>query len=418
MKSLEGFLNLRLLLLALPGAIAIGLYLNTFNVNWHWYAIALFCYGIFVFSFIVTIKFQTFRAFNRASLHLDAIKQEDFNQFAKSSFPEGKVKEFHQQLSELSNSLQARKSRYDQHTFLVYRLISELASPVLVFNAKQQLSFANDAFTQLFNQPWQVYRHALPERLGLTFKSNNWLLNNANGKWQIKHSQFVDNGETHLLLVFIDIESTLRENQLKAWQQIIRVLSHEIRNSLTPVSSMAETLAEKSLVERDKQILNVITDRCQHLQSFVDRYSTISKKIELKRSDVSIDYLSNLLHKLFTNKQVNINTHLKTIWVDISFFEQVLLNLTKNAFEANATKVDINIEEVDQHILVDVIDDGHGFKNLDNLFVPLYTTKPDGQGIGLSFCRNIIEQHDGVIELHNNPKKGVTAMITLPTKPL
>lgn len=415
MRSLESFLNLRILLLALPGAVFIWLYLKQLDLLWHWYAVALFCYLLFIAASLITIKFQVFRSYNRASLHLDAIKQEDFNQFAKSSFPEGKVKEFHQQLSQLSTTLQANKSRYDQHIFLVYKLISELTSPILVFNQKQQLTFANDAFHQLYNQPWQMQRHATPELLELSFQNNHWVFNKAVSKWQIKHSEFIDNEEQYLLLVFIDIESALRESQLKAWQQIIRVLSHEIRNSLTPVSSMAETLAEKSLVERDKQILSVITDRCAHLQSFVDRYSTISKKIELKRSHVSIDYLTNVLHKLFADHQLSINTSLKTIWVDISFFEQVLINLTKNAFEANAKIVNINIEEVDQHIIIEVVDDGHGFKNLDNLFVPLYTTKPEGQGIGLSFCRNIIEQHDGIIELHNNTKNGVTVMIILPT---
>ncbi|OKY26596.1 PAS domain-containing sensor histidine kinase [Thalassotalea sp. PP2-459] len=416
MRSLENFLTLRIVLLALPGAIFIWLYLNKLEVLWHWHAIALFCYILFIALLMVTIKFQVFRSYNRAALHLDAIKQEDFNQFAKSPFPEGKVKDFHQQLSQLSTTLQANKSRYDQHIFLVYKLISELTSPILVFNQKQQLTFANEAFHQLYDQPWQMQRLATPELLDLSFKGNHWVFNKAVSKWQIKHSEFIDNEEQYLLLVFIDIETALRENQLKAWQQIIRVLSHEIRNSLTPVSSMAETLAEKALVDRDKQILSVITDRCAHLQSFVDRYSTISKQIELKRNDVSIDYLTNLLHKFFEGKNVSLQSSLTTIWVDISFFEQVLINLTKNAFEANASTVNINIEEVDLHIIIEVADDGHGFNNLDNLFVPLYTTKPDGQGIGLSFCRNIIEQHDGIIELYNNTNKGVTVMIILPVK--
>jgi len=218
------------------------------------------------------------------------------------------------------------------------------------------------------------------------------------------------------LLVFVDIEPALREGQLHAWQQIIRVLSHEIRNSLTPVSSMAETLAEKCLIERDKKILNVITERCLHLQSFVDRYSTLSDKLNLNKQLISVKDLSSSLKSLFNQYPIEIDSTVDTIWADITLFEQVLINLIKNAKEAQASKVTINISEVEQHCIIEIIDDGHGFNNLDNLFVPLYSTKSGGQGIGLSFCRNVIEQHQGIIELENNENKGVTIMIILPIR--
>lgn len=416
MRSLEKYLTLTALVLATPGAIFLGFLTAKLIVGWQAIIVGQFFYWIFAFWMITAIKFRSLRAFTRASLHLDAIRQEDFNQFAKSSFPEGKVKEFHHQLNELSSTLQQQKSRYDQHIFLVYQLISQLASPILVFNQRNQLTFANDAFYQLFGQPWQAHRHATPEHLGLSYKAGQWQLERLPGKWQIKHSEFDDSGESNLLLIFVDIESALRENQLKAWQQIIRVLSHEIRNSLTPVSSMAETLAEKSLVDRDKQILQVITDRCSHLQSFVDRYSTLSKKIELNKQVSSFELMLNSLVSLFNDMNIQCHKQLDMLWVDVTFFEQVLINLLKNAREAQAKNITINIEQQDQHAAIEIIDDGHGFANLENAFVPLYTTKADGQGIGLSFCRNIIEQHGGVIELHNNTGKGVTVLIVLPVE--
>ncbi|GHG00280.1 sensor histidine kinase [Thalassotalea marina] len=416
MRSLEKYLSFTSLVLAIPGAVFLGLLTTKIIDGWQAIVVTQFFYWMFVWWMITVIKFRSLRAFTRASLHLDAIRQEDFNQFAKSSFPEGKVKEFHHQLNELSSTLQQQKSRYDQHIFLVYQLISQLASPILVFNQRKQLSFANEAFYQLFGQPWQVHRNATPEHLGLNYKGGQWYLEQMPGKWQIKHSEFDDNGESNLLLIFVDIESALRENQLKAWQQIIRVLSHEIRNSLTPVSSMAETLAEKSLVERDKQILQVITDRCSHLQNFVDRYSTLSKKIELNKQVADFELMLKALTNLFTDINIKCNRQVSSLWVDITFFEQVLINLIKNAKEAQAKNITINIEKQDQHIAIEIIDDGHGFANLDNAFVPLFTTKADGQGIGLSFCRNIIEQHGGVIELHNNSDKGVTILMVLPVQ--
>ena len=274
----------------------------------------------------------------RATLHVDAIRQEDFNQFAKATFDEGKVKEFHQQLYTLSETLQERKSRYDQHIFLVYQLISQLDTPIMVFNKKKLLTFANDAFVQINRQPWQTYRNSSPESLGLSLENGQWRYAMNTNKWQIKHSEFIEDDEQHLMLIFINIETALRDNQLKAWQQIIRVLSHEIRNSLTPVSSMSETLAERALVDKDKKVLNVISQRCEHLQRFVDRYSTISTNIELQRQQVSLSELFLRLEKLFEHHELSFNSSVSTIWVDITFFEQVMINLIKNAIEANSTK--------------------------------------------------------------------------------
>jgi len=415
-NSLEKFLSIKLFLFAIPSLVFLILFEWQSGLHWQWIIVSSFALIIFILWYSAVIKYQVMRSYIRAGLHLDAIKQEDFNQFAKSTFAQGKVKEFHQQLNQLSDHLQNQKSSYDQHIFLVYQLIGQLESPVMVFNQKQLLSFANDAFSQIYNRPWQVYRQSSPEHLGLKFDGHSWHYQADNNKWQIKHSQFIDNGESHQLLVFIDIESALRENQLQAWQQIIRVLSHEIRNSLTPVSSMAETLADKCVIERDKKILEVITDRCLHLQSFVDRYSTLSQQIELSWHKISIDDLCQSLSKLFNNFPISFDYAIKHIWADVTFFEQVLINLIKNAIEADASNLQINFSEHQQHFIIEVVDDGHGFANLENLFVPLYSTKSDGQGIGLSFCRNVIEQHQGVIELHNNEEKGVTIMIILPIK--
>ncbi len=417
-RSLEQFLTVKLLILSLPSAIFLALLEYQAALHWQWIIVSEFALLIFIIWGIVTTKYRVMRPFVRAGLHLDAVKQGDYNQFAKPSFEQGKVKDFHLQLNELSEQLQQQKSRYDQHVFLVYQLIGQLSTPVMVFNQKHQLTFANDAFSQLYKQAWQVFRFASAKQLGIAFNGDQWQWqNDSQHKWQVKHSEFISNGESHQLLVFVDIEAALRANQLSAWQQIIRVLGHEIRNSLTPVSSMAESLADKCLIERDKKVLEVISDRCFHLQQFVDRYSTISKPIEVKCQRVSVNELIQSLKKLFANFSIEVEKSVDFIWADLGLFEQVLINLVKNSQEANATNVQLSFSEHEQHFIIELVDDGHGFANIDNLFVPLYSTKNDGQGIGLSLCKNIIEQHQGIIELHNNNKqKGVSVIIILPNK--
>jgi len=389
----------------------------------HWTVvnIALTSSGIAVILWLLFsyIYRRTIVAFKRASMHLEAVHNNDYCQYAKPAFSAGKVIEFHQDLENLSSHLQVLKSRYDQHIFLVYRLIDQLDSPILVFDQHPQLTYANGAFNELFPQPWQIFRNASPGLLGLEFIDNNWHFKEKQrgNKWQIRHSEFIDHGKNHQLLVFINIEIALRQSQLNAWQQLIRVLGHEIRNSLTPVSALAQGLTIKAQGDREKQALTVITERCQHLQDFVSRYASITKPFHLSCQMLSVANIAKRMEGLLKDIQLEVELKTESIWADPAFIEQVLLNVIKNAIEASepGEKVRLIFSESANRSLIEVVDSGHGFANLDNLFVPLYSTKQNGQGIGLSFCRNIIEHHKGTIDLVNNTNKpGVTVSISLP----
>jgi len=358
-------------------------------------------------------------AFKRASMHLEAVSNNDYCQYAKPAFNEGSVSDFHQDLENLSTHLQLLKSRYDQHIFLVYRLIDQLDSPIMVFDQHPQLTYANGAFNELFPQPWQIFRNSTPSLLGLEFIDSNWHFKESqrDSKWQIRHSEFIDQGKTHHLMVFVNIESALRQSQLSAWQQLIRVLGHEIRNSLTPVSALAQGLSLKAQGDREKQALTVITERCKHLQDFVSRYASITKPFQLNCQMLSITNITKRLQGLLKDVELEIALKTERLWADPAFIEQVLLNVIKNAVEASqpGDKIKLFFSESANSSRIEVVDSGHGFANLDNLFVPLYSTKQDGQGIGLSFCRNIIEHHKGTIDLVNNTNApGVTVTIDLP----
>lgn len=359
--------------------------------------------------------------FHRTLLHIESIKQEDYKQYAKPAFPYGVVGKFHQHLRELSEELSVKKQRYDQHAFLVYQLIDQLDTPVMVFNQKDQLSYANGAFSLLYDgQPWQRYRHSSPKLLGLNKVEHTWQLNtdkhHINQQWQISHSIFIDAGRTYQLLIFTNIESTIRHSQDKAWRQMVNVMGHEIRNSLTPVSSIAESLSERATNQRDRDALALISERCMSLQNFINRYASLTKEMKLHYEQISATQLAQQIAGLFTQAALHVTVKSGWIWADRSILEQVLINLVKNALEAGAHKVKLELSEDNYNTVIKIIDDGHGFANEENLFVPLLTTKQQGQGIGLSFCRNAIEQHNGSINLVNNLKQGVTVTLTLPLK--
>ena len=420
-KSLEQllktcFIIASIIVLGLWGAIG-------FLVNWSFLTTTITAFGLALLlfgGFSYTYK-RTIVAFKRGSMHLEAVSNNDYCQYAKPAFSSGKVMGFHQDLENLSTHLQLLKSRYDQNIFLVYQLIEQLDSPILVFDQHPQLTYANSAFNELFPQPWQIFRHSSPKLLGLEFVDNHWRFTEKqrDDKWQIRHSEFIEQGQTHQLMVFVNIESALRQNQLNAWQQLIRVLGHEIRNSLTPVSALAQGLSVKAEGEREKQALSVITQRCQHLQDFVSRYASITKPFHLNCQLISANNIAKRIQGLLKEINLVVEINAEYFWADPAFIEQVLLNIIKNASEASEDEdvVQVIFSENDQNSMIKVVDNGHGFANLDNLFVPLYSTKQNGQGIGLSFCRNIIEHHKGTINLTNNSHtKGVTVTICLPIK--
>ncbi|WDE02367.1 sensor histidine kinase [Thalassomonas actiniarum] len=417
-KTLEGFITFWLTLFFSFFLIPVFSFMWYLEL-WAWEFVLVT--SLMAFGYIVAIirfRNRIILSFHRALLHIESIRQEDYKQFAKPVFPKGTAGKFHLQLKNLSKDLSEKKQRYDQHAFLVYQLIDQLETPVMVFNQKDQLTYANGAFSHLYEtQPWQRYRYASSKLLGVIKTENGWQLQHkTQQQWQISQSTFIDAGRAHQLLIFTNIESAVRSSQVKAWQQMISVMGHEIRNSLTPVSTIAGNLSTRTENMRDKEALALISERCSLLQDFINRYASLTKQINLNYEEISVVQLAERIKRLFTQVELKVVIKSKSIWVDKSIMEQVLINLVKNAHEAGAHNITLDFREDNNNTTIRAIDDGHGFANLENLFVPLFTTKQEGQGIGLSFCRNIIEQHQGSINLVNNCTKGVTVTITLPLK--
>lgn len=359
---------------------------------------------------------------------VEAVRLEDYSLRIKDNYHSGVLHDLSQEISALADDLQQRKHVYDQHTLLIYHLIEQLETPIAIFNNQLQLSHANAAFSQYLSQPWQTKRLTASEKLGLVFKKS-WQFKDENEskRWQIKHSQFVEDEQTYHLVILSNVEELLRANQQKSWQQIIRVLSHEIRNSLTPIKSLAQTLASLETDEsKSKQALQVIVDRSNSLQEFVNRYGDISKNIVVNKSWVNTSELIDSIVALFPQCSILIDNQVEQILADTVLLKQVLINLVKNAVEASdennneksEPQIQLSVLPLghgdEKSVVIKVIDNGQGIANTDNLFVPFYTTKKEGQGIGLGLCQNIIEQHGGRLTLENNKNQlGAIAQIYL-----
>lgn len=384
---------------------------------WQAASLTLVLCGLLALLF-VNLHRKIAAAFRRASVQLDALQLRDYSVRAKPAYTAGQVAELHRQLDALAESLRHHKRGQDQQSLLLYRLIDQLNTPILIFGQRLKLSYANPAFAALFGRPWETLRNASPALLGLV-NEPQWQFTDQQKaqQWQIRHSLFWDQGENHQLLVFINIQAVLRESQLQAWQKLIQVMSHEIRNSLTPVVALVQNLQARCDVERDQQALQVINERCQHLQDFVKRYTELHKAPAVKQEWLSAKALFQWLADLLADVDLQASGGHVQIWADAVLLQQVLINLIKNALEAGSAPGTIRVvfSHGKQRVEIRIVDRGRGIASPDKLFVPFYSTKPQGQGIGLSLSRHFIEQMGGQLTLSNNPDGvGACATIRLP----
>jgi nitrogen fixation/metabolism regulation signal transduction histidine kinase len=227
--------------------------------------------------------------------------------------------------------------------------------------------------------------------------------------------------------VLTDLSRTLREEERRAWQRIVRVLGHEMNNSLAPIKSLAgslETLLRREPMPRDwredaESGLKSIAARADSLSRFMQAYTRLAKLPPPQKEDLDVGELVQRVVNLEPRLKVQISQGPKLqIHADAAQIEQVLINLVHNAvdsaLETNGA-VEIRWRDAGDCVEMIVRDEGDGIMNPSNLFVPFFTTKPEGSGIGLTLSRQIAEAHDGTLSLANrNDRAGAEAVLRLP----
>jgi signal transduction histidine kinase len=247
------------------------------------------------------------------------------------------------------------------------------------------------------------------------------------GRWDIRRSTFRERGAQHQLLVLTDLSQTLREEERIAWQRLLRVLGHELNNSLAPIKSVAGSLAD--LLVRDprpadwdddmERGLNVISSRADSLARFVESYSKLTRLPQPRFEPLNIGALVRRVVSLETRLPVNVvaGPELVINGDDVQL-EQLLINLVRNAVDASMeTKGGVRVgwSQNNGQVEVWISDEGPGLANTANLFVPFFTTKAKGSGIGLVLSRQIAEAHGGTLTLENRRgPRGCEARLRLP----
>jgi signal transduction histidine kinase len=305
---------------------------------------------------------------------------------------------------------------------------------IFAFDHEERLRLVNRAGELLLDQPAERLLGRTAQQAGLTayIEGESPRTVDANfpggsGRWEVRRGAFRQDGLPHVLLVIADVSKTLREQELVAWQRIVRVLSHEINNSLAPIKSLSGSM--RGLLDRTprppdleadlKRALDVIGGRSEALVRFMSAYARLAKLPAPNRAPVDVSEWVTRVAALETRVPVSVLAGPPLIILaDGDQLDQMLINVIRNAVDASLPsqgRVQVTWGRVNSSVLVRVIDDGPGLPESGNLFVPFFTTKPQGSGIGLVLSRQIAEAHGGTFALENRvDSHGCVATITLP----
>jgi nitrogen fixation/metabolism regulation signal transduction histidine kinase len=253
----------------------------------------------------------------------------------------------------------------------------------------------------------------------------------GSGRWELRRGSYRERGVSHQLLFLSDLTRTLHEEERRAWERLIRTLRHEVNNSLTPIQSVAESL--RTLIDRRprpddcdddlKEGLAIIAERSEALDRFIGAYSRLARLPQPQLGEVAVADLFRRVVGLETRMPVIVEGGPEvSVRGDRDQLEQLLINVISNAVESSLLahpagdgRVAVSWQADSHELRACIDDDGVGLDNGTDAFVPFYTSKEHGSGIGLTLCRQIAEAHAGTLTLANHPDRpGCRACLRLP----
>lgn len=365
---------------------------------------------------------------------LAALREGDFSIQARGARRKDALGEVFCEVNELVESLRAQRLGALDATALLRTVMGEIDVAVFAFDDQERLRLANRAGERLLAQPIERASGRTAANLGLadclegdssrTFQAT---FPGGMGRWGLRRTTFRQGGIPHHLLVLADLSKALREEERQAWRRLIRVLGHELNNSLAPIKSVAGSLS--SLLSREslpedwrqdaRRSLDIVGSRADSLTRFLESYSRLARLPAPVLAPVEVEPLLRRVAGLESRTRVEVaKGPALVIPADPAQLEQLLINLVRNATDAaleTQGQVRISWEKLPTTAEIRVEDEGPGLGPTANLFVPFFTTKPGGSGIGLPLCRQIAEAHGGSLQLEDRKDRpGCIARLRLP----
>ena len=435
-RSLERSVLLLAIVAGLPAALAV-LALTwgdeySFEVRWTITAIiAVVWFGAAAFA-----RQMVMNTLLVASNLLGALREGDYSIRGVGAERGSSVDLVMSEINALGDTLQRQRTEAVESTALLTSVMGAIDVAVFAFDTEEHLVLVNPAGERLMGQAAARLLGANAQDLRLaayltgdTPRLIDRPFGPESGRLELRRSTFRRDGRPHHLLVFADLSRALREEEQQAWQRIVRVLSHEINNSLTPIKSIAHSirrmLSRAPDLPRAGEIqegLNLIETRAGGLGRFLRAYAQLARLPKPQQRPFSMMGMARRVAEMEERLRVTIRAGSDTtVNADPDQIEQLLINIVRNAVDAtieNDGRVWIDWQGVDSAVQITVEDEGPGLPETTNLFVPFFTTKPSGSGIGLALSRQIAEAHGGTLVLENRPDaRGCRAVLRLPVTP-
>ncbi|PKH98648.1 histidine kinase [Shewanella sp. 11B5] len=354
--------------------------------------------------------------------------------------------------NQASAKLRSERQFIYQRELMLDKVIQNSPNVMLLIDDSQRVIYANGAARHLFNQGVKVEGMLLPDLVvmlpdtlkaalsseqeglfsmggsgadGVDSHSNTDADSSDVETWHISRGRFTQNNQQHHLILLKQLTKELNRQEVAVWKKVIRIISHELNNSVAPIASMVNSgkfLTQHLDNSKLQLIFDTIENRTTHLSQFISHYAQFAK-LPLPQKAL-IDW-TKMTQQLAQQYPFNLLSPLpvKPIKLDAVQLEQVFINLLKNAHESGAVAdtVSLMFEEVTHPVkglLVKVEDQGSGMSSevLSQALLPFYSTKQSGTGIGLPLCREIIEAHGGRISMQNRVEGGLSVKVWLPVQ--
>jgi PAS domain S-box-containing protein len=372
------------------------------------------------------------------SLHLianllAALREGDYSIRGLSARSGSAIAMVMREVNDLGATLQRQRTEAVESTALLTHVMEEIAVAVFAFDPNNQLLLVNKAAERLMGKSGEDWAGLPASALGFDeylAGEPRRLVDRAfggrRGRYEVRRAVFYRDGRPHTLFVMTDLSQALREEEQAAWQRIVRVLSHEINNSLTPIKSIAHSL--RRIVDRAPELprgdevvqgLSLIEERSGALGRFLRAYAQLARLPKPRPKSLRVPDVVHRIVELEKRLPVSVQPSPDLrVTVDSDQMEQLLINIVRNAVDASLETgggVTIGWRHAADWFELNVEDEGKGLPDTSNLFVPFFTTKPNGSGIGLALSRQIAEAHGGTISLEQRVSSpGCRATLRLP----